>query len=354
MLGVGQRLLPLVGKRVHAVRQFVAALFGLAFGDALGAPTEFLPYDEITRRYGRGGPRDLPTPALVTDDTQMALAVAEALLSALEAPPLTPERLEPPLRKHFLYWWSSPENTRAPGNTCMAACAAMAGGATWRDATIEGSKGCGANMRVAPIGLAPGLTEAQRAGAAQLQAAMTHGHPTGLAASDLTAFSVYWLSAGLPIKDLPAALRDRCDTQRRVYHDEWLGDLWKRPGATDPEAFIARGWDECRAAFDGLEDALRHIGPDADPCRAMGAGWVAEEALATAVYCLLLFPDEPVSALARAAASSGDSDSIASLAGSFAGAALGTDAWPADWYTRIEYADSLSRISTVFEAGTPS
>jgi ADP-ribosylglycohydrolase len=324
------------------------SLFGLAFGDALGAPTEFLPYDEVVRRYGPRGPRELPTPALVTDDTQMTLAVADALLSALEEPPLTAERLEPRLRGRFLYWWDSPENDRAPGHTCMAACAAMARGVSWREATIEGSKGCGANMRVAPVGLAPGLTDEQRAGAAQLQAAMTHGHPTGLAAAELSAFAVYWLRTGLPIAGLADALRERCDSQRKVYHEAWLGDLWKRPGETDPSTFIARGWDECRAAFDGLEDALRHIGPDADPCSAMGAGWVAEEALATAVYCLMLFPDDPVSAVARGAASSGDSDSIASLAGGFAGAALGAEAWPAQWYERIEYADDLTRISNAW------
>ena len=324
------------------------SLFGLAFGDALGAPTEFLPYDEVVRRYGPRGPRELPTPALVTDDTQMTLAVADALLSAMESPPLTAERLEPRLRGRFLYWWDSPENDRAPGHTCMAACEAMARGIPWRQATIEGSKGCGANMRVAPVGLVPGPSDEQRAGAAQLQAAMTHGHPTGLAASELTAYAIQQLSAGLPIVDLPEALRERCVSQRTVYHEDWLGDLWKRPGETEPETFIARGWDECRAAFDGLEDALRQIGPDADPCSAMGAGWVAEEALATAVYCLLLFPDEPVSAVARAAASSGDSDSIASLTGGFAGAALGADAWPADWYERIEYESELTRIAEAY------
>ncbi len=68
-----------------------------------------------------------------------------------------------------------------------------------------------------------------------------------------------------------------------------------------------------------------------DPCQATGAGWIAEEALATALYCYLISPDEPVAVLGRGAASSGDSDSIACLAGAFAGAALGLAAWPDDW-----------------------
>src|SRR5688500_12504896 len=59
-------------------------LFGLAFGDALGAPTEFMSYDAIIERYGPRGPHELPARALVTDDTQMTLAVADALLAAVE------------------------------------------------------------------------------------------------------------------------------------------------------------------------------------------------------------------------------------------------------------------------------
>ncbi|MCG5439751.1 ADP-ribosylglycohydrolase family protein, partial [Micromonospora foliorum] len=59
------------------------SLFGLAYGDALGKPTEFLTVAEIERRYGPTGPRELSgEPALVTDDTQMALAVGWALREA--------------------------------------------------------------------------------------------------------------------------------------------------------------------------------------------------------------------------------------------------------------------------------
>ena len=61
-------------------------LFGLAFGDALGADTEFSNVAEIVRLYPPNGPRTLQGhPARVTDDTQMALAVGEALLYAGDA-----------------------------------------------------------------------------------------------------------------------------------------------------------------------------------------------------------------------------------------------------------------------------
>ncbi len=54
-------------------------LYGLARGDALGAPVEFLSRGEIRVRFGPGGIKDLPAPALFTDDAQMTLAVAKTL-----------------------------------------------------------------------------------------------------------------------------------------------------------------------------------------------------------------------------------------------------------------------------------
>ncbi|MFJ6674135.1 ADP-ribosylglycohydrolase family protein [Actinosynnema sp. NPDC091369] len=200
------------------------ALSGLAYGDALGAPTEFMTVAEIEHRYGPGGPRDLEgDPALVTDDTQMTLAVARALVGGLDG-------IADALRDHFVRWWESPDNNRAPGMTCLQACERLAAGLPWRE---------------------------------------------------------------------------------------------------------ARGWDECAAALDVLAAAAPDR--DADPCLAAGAGWVAEEAPATALHCFLLFRDDPVAALSRAATTSGDSDSIACLTGAFAGATHGFDAWPAEWAERIEH-----------------
>jgi ADP-ribosylglycohydrolase len=313
------------------------SLFGLAYGDALGAPTEFLTVPEIQHRYGPDGPADIGT-GRVTDDTQMALAVGEALR---EAPALTPGALEPLLREHFVAWAESPDNNRAPGRTCMTACARLAEGMPWVQATVPGSKGCGANMRTTPVGFVDGF----RGEIAQFQAALTHGHPTALAASELTAYTVRILLDGAAPADVPDLLRERCASQREIYHGEWLGDL----AGEDPEAFIARGWDECAAALARLDTAPYDRA--ADPCLATGAGWVAEEALVTALYCALLFPEDPVAALRRAAVTSGDSDSIACLTGAFLGAVYGMAAWPAGWAARIEYADRLAAL-TVSSAGT--
>jgi ADP-ribosylglycohydrolase len=280
----------------------------------------------------------------------MALEVARALR---ELPRPTAEPLAAALTRNFISWAHSPENNRAPGMTCLRACAnledGLATGAPWQQATVAGSKGCGANMRVTPVGLIAEYDLDTLAGVAQLQAALTHGHPTGLAAAELTAYAVRVLRDGAALPELPALLLDRCRSQRTVYWADWLGDLWQGPGATDETAFIARGWDECAAVLTELARVLNTPDDGGDLCVRTGAGWVAEEALATAVHAALRHSDEPVAALGRAAATSGDSDSIACLAGAFLGAAHGMAAWPASWSDRIEHGPELAALGAAWD-----
>jgi ADP-ribosylglycohydrolase len=376
--------------RAMGKMKVAGSLYGLAIGDALGAPTEFLgSVEAIEKRFGPGGPTNPEgDPARVTDDTQMALAVGRALLSAASpaaaragahaaardaretgahaaardaretgAPrQLSPATLERTITDEFVAWLRSPDNNRAPGNTCLQACRGLQNGKPWHQATVQDSKGCGANMRVTPVGLLPtgwcGADEHTRAAVAQYQAAFTHGHPTALAASDLTARAVTELVEGCAAAELAGRLRNYANEQRRVWHGDWLGDLWRRPGLAgeaSPEAFIARGWDECLGVLDRLDAAIRAGDRRSDPCLATGAAWIAEEALATGLLCFVMFPDDPIAAVRRAATTSGDSDSIACLAGAFAGATCGLDAWPEDWRRRIEYREELDVLAATWE-----
>ncbi|MFK0120648.1 ADP-ribosylglycohydrolase family protein [Streptomyces sp. NPDC090994] len=332
-------------------RAATGALTGLALGDALGFPTEFSDVPAILAKCGPWREMALPTPAYVTDDTQMTLALARGLRTATDRGVLEPEGMAEAVREEFIAWNRSPENNRAPGTTCLRACELLEDrGRRWQDASQIHSKGCGADMRVAPLGLLPGLSDEQRAGAAQLQAALTHGHPTALAASDLTAHAVRLLATGAEPTGLVGLLRSYALHQRTRYHERWLGDLWTRAHDAGPQEFIARGWDECLAVLDRLRGAVRTVSPETDPCLATGAGWIAEEALATGLLCFLLFPGDPLTALRRAACTSGDSDSIACLAGAFAGAHLGAGAWPQEWADRIEYRSDLVAFGALWDA----
>jgi hypothetical protein len=92
--------------------QVLGMLFGIDLGDALGWPAEPLTLEQIRARFGPQGIQELPEPALFTDDTQMTLAVAEALIDAGD------QNLQGPMAavtRRFVEWLHSPESYRAPG-----------------------------------------------------------------------------------------------------------------------------------------------------------------------------------------------------------------------------------------------
>src|SRR5262245_31661912 len=91
--------------------RFQGCFLGLAIGDALGYPTEFLSLSEIEKRFGSSGIQDLiGNPALHSDDTQTSIAVARSLIDAgLDGIEYWMEALV----KEFLIWLRSPENDRA-------------------------------------------------------------------------------------------------------------------------------------------------------------------------------------------------------------------------------------------------
>ena len=77
----------------------------------------------------------------------------------------------------------------------------------------------------------------------------------------------------------------------------------------------------------------------------LGGGWGSDEALACALACVIEFPEDYGAAIKRGANTSGDSDSIASIAGAISGAFLGTEAIEKDWRKRIENRRALINLS---------
>ena len=132
---------------------------------------------------------------------------------------------------------------------------------------MAGSKGCGANMRVTPVGLLD-VDLDTLAGLAQLQAGLTHGHPTGLAASELTAYAVRLLRDGAALAELPGLLTDRAHEQRTgLPGATGSATCGSARGVPTPAEFIARGWDECLRVLARLDAALARPDDGGDPCR---------------------------------------------------------------------------------------
>ena len=311
------------------------SLLGLALGDALGFPTEFNDVPSILATCGPWRQMELPgiRAAFVTDDTQMTLALGRGLRTAMERGPLAPLRFDAAgaggVRRVVALPGQQP-GARSHLPAAPASCSARRS-VPWQEASQIGSKGCGANMRVAP---ARAGTRADRRPAGGRRPAPVRAHPRAphrarRERADGARGVRCWRRAPDPA-ELPGRCARTPQENRTRYREDWLGDLWR---ALPRPLAARRSWraagTTASASSTGWTTRLRAPDPEADPCLVTGAGWIAEEALATGLLCFLLFPDEPVPALRRAACSSGDSDSIACLAGAFAGAHLGAGAWPA-------------------------
>lgn len=296
-----------------------ALLWGLALGDALGWPVEFLSLNQIRARYGREGIQHPPDPALYTDDTQMSLAVTRALIEAGHA---DLDTLMGRMRHHFIAWKHHPDTPdRAPGLTCMRGVNALELGAPWREAGVKGSKGCGASMRVAPVGYYYQHHPALLKTVARAQGWLTHRHPASEAACVGAAYTVKLALDGAP----PTAWLDEVHNFTFGMDEEFAASL-RRVAEALP-------WADTEAA-------LNHIGPT------RGGGWTAEEAVAMALYCALKHPDDYVAAVRLAANITGDSDSVACIAGGMVAARLGPAALPADWLNRLENYPMLTALAS--------
>ena len=308
---------------VSRLDRFRGVMVGLAAGDALGHPTEFMSLAAIHQRFG---PRGIEAFAATgrhpagtfTDDTQMAIAVARGLARKGRQPL---DDLMGAIAHEFVAWAKHPTNDRAPGGTCLAGCRNLASGVHWKQAGVAHSKGCGAAMRAAPAGLYHWNDDDQLVRVAAAQALLTHGHPTGVASSVAAAAPIAWLVRGGPISGVMAYTRRMVERLEPAYAD---------------------GIAEQLAALERTERALSQETDDV--CTLLGGAWVGEEAVACALWCFLKAGGDFAESIRRGATSSGDSDSIACIAGSFAGALHGIAGIPAR-YLAVERKVDLDMLA---------
>ena len=306
--------------------KYEGCIVGLAVGDALGFPTEFMDLRAIRARWGKAGITDFEAcgphpPGRYSDDTQMSLGVARALLRAGDRPL---DDLMVEMGAEFVAWAESPDNNRAPGATCVRACRLLRAGATWREAGRNESKGCGTAMRSAPVGLYCHRNWPRLIEVASASSLITHGHPCATGGSIATAALVSMALDGMEPKEMVESL---CDLVAPI-SAEFVSAIRKVPGLLVEEP----------------DRALREL----------GHGWVAEEAVADALYCFLRTPDDFAATVLTGANSEGDSDSIACVAGAISGAYNGLSAIPPHWGEQVENVAELRAVGALLLAATTS
>jgi ADP-ribosylglycohydrolase len=302
-----------------------AAFLGLALGDAFGRSLEFVRLPTVrTLRVDMSQPR-------WTDDTHMALYLAEACLGHGGAP-LEEDRFGDLIGEQFSAWLDDPLTpSTAPGNTCLAGVRRWRQSRDWRTSGVAESDGCGAVMRICPLALTFEGDDLTRA--ARISAVITHGHPNAVAAAVAASHMLRWT--------LEEGRFGEVHVQRTI---EYLRGPAKLAGTVDlalEEALLF-------ARRDGaiwLDEAS--IAPG-------DGGWRAPSALGLAVAAALRWGVTPaggvtvetfVQAVEKAARIEGDSDSVACLAGMFLGAAGGIEVLPTAWLSELPERARIEEIA---------
>jgi ADP-ribosylglycohydrolase len=323
---------------------YEGCLLGGALGDALGAPVEFINYQQILHRYGAGGiqrPQEEESGLFeITDDTQMTLFTAEGLLRARTAQAASADvNISAIVHHAYLRWLhtqgeNNPHfsdygyhtddgfliqqfelfNQRAPGLTCTASLMGPHIGTVQQ--VLNDSKGCGAVMRAAPVGMID-LGVDPFALSCEI-AALTHGHIDGILPAGVLAQIIHEILAG---RELEEAVQYSLQVLSRHKGHEGL---------------LARITEAVELAHSGL--------PVVTCYKRLGRGWVGDEALAIAVYCALKSPSDFRQGVILAVNHDGDSDSTGSICGNILGAYLGRSALPQDWLAKLELREVIAEV----------
>lgn len=281
----------------------IGALLGLAVGDVVGAAIEFSPRPDaaVLSDMVGGGPFGLE-PGQWTDDTAMALALADSLLADPDLDPAD-------LMTRFVSWWR--DGTYSCTGDCFdigIATSAALGAFERTGDPIAGStrpehSGNGALMRLAPVAIRHWRDPARLERVAARQTRTTHGSPDTLDASVIFAELIARAVAGEPAQEV----------------------------LTTPAVQRVKG------GFLGLpRDAVR------------GSGWVVHslQAALWAVARTTTFRD----AVLLAANLGEDSDTTAAIAGQLAGALYGASGIPGDWLGRLAWRERIEEVAAALYA----
>lgn len=265
--------------------RYEGAMLGVAIGDALGAPLEFMSAFQINQLHGTvremiGGGWLNVQPGEVTDDTQMTLAVAEGILADGPEPQIAPCLM---VGANFLRWYRT--HPKDVGGCCAAVLSAMNRRenvylSDWHEAAEKhhrashgGTAGNGALMRAVYPALYYQRDKAQEAAADIARMTHWHDHSTKTVQRYTDAINT--------IVNSDMTVQEARETAERMMADvrEMLPD-----GQVEPTGYCVSSLICAMNAIrdtDSFEDALVaavNLGGDADTIGAITGG------LAGAIY----------------------------------------------------------------------
>ncbi|EMA66223.1 ADP-ribosylglycohydrolase family protein [Halorubrum kocurii] len=287
-------------------------LCGIACGDALGRPVEFMPASEIRAEHGQldemigNGTWNQPA-GTITDDTEQALCIARSLAEQHEFDPAD-------IAERFVAWYDS--GPFDIGGMTRRSLSQLKHGDEWDEAgqhvwesSPEGQNaGNGSVMRCAPLAI-PYATNWDRLVEVSRQSSqITHADPR--------------CTYGCTILNLTVAgLLDNADTP--------LQDALDEVGSDAPAELVTALQPLARGdSLDTLETS----------------GYVVHS-LQTALHDGL-FAENVEEAIVTAVNRGGDTDTIGAIAGAVAGARFGESQLPERWMSAIDEVGELESLAS--------
>lgn len=329
------------------IERAAGCLAGVAIGDAMGMPCEFLTREQVAHTYGRIKGFVAPGPAhihsrlragQVTDDTELTVEFARALIGhGALTPEAAAEAVMKWAREHDVFNSSvlGPSSRRALERL-------MAGG----DPSVTGSHGdtVGAAMRVAPVGLANAGMPKRAAEECYLSCLPTHGASVAIGGACAVACAVA-VAATVGAHGGGSAAAAACaagatsNGLKQVLdaalwgaaYGEERGIKWAGPSVT------AR----IRLALRIVAEAPGPAAAEEELYAVVGVGMAPTELVATALGIIKLYEGDCRLAVEAAASMGGDSDTLASMVGAITGAYQGISAFPSEWVDTVEQVNGL-------------
>ena len=253
--------------RAAILERAKAAFLGLAVGDALGATTEFMKPGQIRERFGvhreitGGGWLNL-RPGQVTDDTEMSLCVARAIVARGRWDLVG-------IADRFAQWLEG--NPVDVGATCRRGIGEYIARRRLEVPPNRWDAGNGAAMRVAPVALHALGDEPLMGRLAVEQARLTHNHPLSDTACIAVGLLIQRAVLGAPAAGLRAAAEEFVGRHPEFRFDGYDGE------ATAYVVNTLRAVLESFFTTDSFEECLVrtvNLGDDADTTGAI-AGSIA-------------------------------------------------------------------------------
>jgi ADP-ribosylglycohydrolase len=299
---------------MEPIERYRGCLFGLAVGDAVGITLEFQPpgtFTPITEMVG-GGPFALQ-PGQWTDDTSMALCLAESLIEQKEFVPA--DQLQ-----RYVQWYrqghlSSTGKCFDIGNTTQAALLQFEKtGEPYCGSTNPGHAGNGSIMRLAPVPLFFANHPEDAIAFSAESSRTTHGTLTAIDACRYLAALIVGAVHGVSREELLSS------------HYSPIPGYWQENPLVAEINEIAAG-------------SFKHR----QPPEIKGTGYVVQslEAALWAFYHSQSFQDGCLLAVNLG----DDADTTAAVYGQLAGAFYGEQGIPQPWRDKLAYSDLIASFA---------